>query len=255
MTLKMIFLGSGSAFITGPSNYHSNILFQFENDSLLFDAGTDIRFSLPDQGFSYRDVRNIYISHLHLDHCGGVDWLALSTYFDPNYSDKPTLFGSEHIISPLWNNHLSAGLSTLAQVPATLDTYFNVNVIKQHQGFDWQSIHFDLVQTVHYYSGYELMPSYGLIFSYNGTRIFITSDTQCAPEQLLLFYEEADIIFHDCETAKNRSTVHAHYSDLVKLPLHLKNKMWLYHYNDGVLPDAQKDGFLGFVVKGQIFSF
>src|SRR5437660_1770945 len=112
MALKMIFLGSGSAFTVDSNNYHSNILFELEKDTLLFDVGTDIRFSLSDQGIHYRDIKNVYITHLHLDHCGGMEWLALSTYFDPKYPGKPILFASDKIITDLWNKSLSAGLST-----------------------------------------------------------------------------------------------------------------------------------------------
>ena len=67
------------------------------------------------------------------------------------------------------------------------------------------------------------------------------------------YYKIADIIFHDCETADKKSGVHAHYSDLVLVEKKLKKKMWLYHYNSGVLPNAKADGFLGFVEKGQVF--
>jgi ribonuclease BN (tRNA processing enzyme) len=169
--------------------------------------------------------------------------------------DKPNLFVAEAMVDDLWNKTLAGGLRTLPNTEASIDTYFNVHVIKQHEGFTWHSIHFKLVQTVHYYSDYELMPSFGFFFTYNNTRVFYTSDTQSAPEQLITFYKEADIIFHDCETSENKSGVHAHYSDLVQLPANIKKKMWLYHYNPGKLPNAKKDGFLGFVVKGQCFEF
>lgn len=39
------------------------------------------------------------------------------------------------------------------------------------------------------------------------------------------------------------------------MPEDIKAKMWLYHYSDGDLPDAKQDGFLGFVAKGQVFTF
>ena len=35
----------------------------------------------------------------------------------------------------------------------------------------------------------------------------------------------------------------------------IKNKMWLYGYQAGVLPDAKKDGFCGFVECRQVFDF
>ena len=255
MTLNMIFLGSGSAFTIGPENYHSNILLELGQDSLLIDAGTDIRHSLREQNRSYLDVGNVSISHVHSGHAGGLEWLALTSYFDSNYKGKPNLITSEKIIVDLWNKTLCGGLSTLPETRASIDSFFNVKPIKPHEGFVWSSIDFKLVQTVHFYSDYELMPSYGLIFTYNKTCIFFTSDTQNSLEQLISCYEAADIIFHDCETQTHQSHVHAHYSELVKLPAYLKKKMWLYHYNPGQLPDAKKDGFLGFVVKGQSFLF
>ena len=82
MTLKLIFLGSGSAFTVGTGNYQSNLLLQKDNDSLLIDAGGDLRFALYDQHLTYKDIKNVYISHLHADHVGGLEWLAINTHFD-----------------------------------------------------------------------------------------------------------------------------------------------------------------------------
>lgn len=255
MTLKMVFLGSGSAFTTGNDNYQSNVLFEIGRDTLLIDAGTDIRHSLFEQNRTHLDIKSVYITHLHADHSGGLEWLALTTYFDPRYKDKPTLYTSDKLVDDLWHKTLAGGLSTLTKEEATFDSFFHVKPVKPHDSFTWHGIKFNLVQTIHFYSAYELMPSFGLIFTYNDTRILFTSDTQNSPKQLMFFYEEADIIFHDCETQPMKSGVHAHYTELLELPLHIRNKMWLYHYNPGELPDAEEDGFKGFIVKGQTFLF
>lgn len=74
MTLKMTFLGSGSAFTVGPDNYHSNVLLEIGKDSLLIDAGSDLRHSLREQNRGYLDIKNVYITHLHGDHTGGLEW-------------------------------------------------------------------------------------------------------------------------------------------------------------------------------------
>jgi ribonuclease BN (tRNA processing enzyme) len=255
MILKMTFLGSGSAFSISPENYHSNILLQLGKDTLLLDAGSDVRHSLHEQKLSHLDIKNVYISHLHGDHAGGLEWLALTTYFDPEYKGRPNLFVSENTLSDLWNKTLSGGLSSLEKKHPSIDLYFKPISIKNGGSFFWHDIEFKLVQTIHYYSDYELMPTYGLIFTYNKTRVLFTADTQYNPEQMTPYYEAVDIIFHDCETSTIKSTVHAHYTELKLLPEHIKNKMWLYHYNPGALPDAPKDGFLGFVTKGQTFLF
>jgi hypothetical protein len=107
--------------------------------------------------------------------------------------------------------------------------------------------------------GYEIVPSYGLIMRVHSSpsvgEVLLTTDTQFAPNQINDFYKRASVIFQDCETSPYKSGVHAHYSELVTLPVDTKKKMWLYHYQDGPLPDAKADGFAGFVKQGQIFEF
>jgi len=255
MALKMTFLGTGSAFTVGDGNFHSNVLLAKNNDTLLLDAGADLRFSLAEQGLGYKDICNVYISHLHGDHIGGLEGLALTSFFDEQYKRKPHLYISDQLLDSLWENCLSGGLHTLPNQLSTLETFFEVHAVNDEGTFIWQDIVFKLIQSVHVYSDFKLMPCYGLMFTIGSTRILYTADTQYVPHQLHELYQEADIIFQDCETAAIKSGVHAHYSELVQSPPEFKKKMWLYHYNSGVLPDAIADGFLGFVRKGQSFDF
>jgi len=136
-----------------------------------------------------------------------------------------------------------------------LYSYFTVHSIPHNGSFVWEGVEIQLIQTIHIMVGFSIVPSFGLMFTINGIRTFLTTDTQFSPEQIKDFYNRADVIFHDCETAQNESGVHAPYKKLRTLPEHQKNKMWLYHYQDGELPDARADGFLGFVKRGQIFDF
>ncbi len=253
--MKLIFLGSGSAFTVGANNYQSNMLLEDENNKkFLIDCGSDIRHALYELGYTYRDISVAFISHLHADHVGGLEWLAFTTHFD-KVCQKPVLYIPENIVQDLWNKVLSGGLSSLQKVTANLKTYFKIKPLKNNSMFIWSNTRFNIVQTVHVMSEYSIIPSYGLIFKTNGMDVFITSDTQFAPHQIMDFYKSADIIFQDCETAIVKSGIHAHYSELCTLDNEIKNKMWLYHYNPGRLPDARKDGFRGFVKKGQCFDF
>lgn len=255
MSLEITFLGSGSAFTVGDSNYQSNILLRLNNNTLLFDAGGDIRFSMHELNLSYKDIDNVYVSHLHADHIGGMEWIALSTKFDPSYNGKPNLYLSCNLTNEIWDSSLKGGLRTIQTEITSLTTFFNVHSVPKNQTFFWENIEFHLVQTVHIISGYELMPCYGLIFTYSDKTIYITSDTQYCPTQLIDYYSKADVVFHDCETTPFKSGVHAHYEELKTIPDTLRKKIWLYHYNPGKLPDAKNDGFLGFVKKGQTFKF
>lgn len=252
--MKLLFLGSGSAFTVGANNYQSNLLLINEiGHQLLIDCGSDIRFSLHDQGFSHQDITDIYISHLHADHVGGMEYIGLTTLFDHNCA-KPNLYVSKDVAHELWDRCLAGGMQSLGNGLADLDTFFNVYRINRDQPFYWSGLRFDLVRVIHIDNGYFLMPSYGLFFQIQGKNIFITTDTQLRLDENKKFYHKADLIFHDCETAHFPTQVHAHYQELVQLPADLKSKMWLYGYQPGKLPDAKADGFLGFVKRGQVFE-
>ena len=253
--MKLTFLGAGSAFTLDPNNYQSNLLLMGDRDrNLLIDCGSDIRFSLRDIGRSYTDVTDIYISHLHADHVGGLEFMGLSAQFDPN-CPQPKLYLPECLVEDLWERSLCGGMRSLQGKTATLDTYFKTCPVPNRGTFVWEGKSFQLVPTVHIVDDREVVESFGLFFELDGTKIFLTTDTQFCPDRLRTFYEKADIIFHDCETAPFKSTVHSHYEELLTLPASIRRKMWLYHYQAGPLPDARQAGFLGFVRRGQSFQF
>ena len=249
--MKFKYLGAVSAFTM--ENRQSNMLVEINDKKLLIDAGGDIRFSLKLMGYTYKDINDVYISHLHNDHTGGLEWLGFIRYFSG--LPRPRLHISRNLVAPLWNNTLSGGMASLQGKIATLETFFDVNPIDPNGSFTIENVKFQLVQTIHIMDGFSFCPSYGLMFTENEQKIFVTSDTQFAPSQLIDMYSMSSLVFQDCETSPYKSGVHAHYNDLKTLSPEIKSKMWLYHYNDGPLPDAEADGFAGFVKQAHIFDF
>lgn len=281
--MKITVLGAGSAF--SLSQYQSNFLLDFDGYKMLFDCGSDIRWAMHDVKLGVNDIDGIYISHLHADHIGGLEWVALSRFFNKSLP-KPDLYISEYLVDDLWSDCLKGGLSTYQGAILNLKDYFNVISIPENSyGFILGSgeVHLQLipVQTVHVMSGYKIMPSFGLLLKHykltdpndTGVRckfeyidkpvVYITADTQYSPYQIRDFYAQADVILEDCETASFKSHVHAHYEDLKTLESEFKNKMWLYHYNDqpwgcadfkAMQQMAKHDGFLGFLTKGQVIE-
>lgn len=253
--MKLTFLGTGAAFTVGMNNYHSNAILEDGNGArLLIDCGSDIRHSLHDHGLDYQDITDVYVTHLHADHIGGLEWLGFSRKFDPD-CNRPILYMSHALEDDIWNKYLSGTMESIEGQITTIESFFKPRVIPENTLFEWNNIEFQLIQTVHIMNGFSLSPCHGLLFTLGEQAIYYTADSQFCPQLLNLFYLDADIIFQDCETMNRTSGVHAHYDELITLDDDIKSKMWLYHYNPGPLPDAEADGFQGFVVKGQTFEF
>jgi ribonuclease BN (tRNA processing enzyme) len=255
--MKITFAGVGGAFC-GRDQYQSNMLITSETGKhLLLDCGTHASFSFGELGATNQNLSQwadaVYVSHLHSDHIGGLEWLAFSTLFSSK-PKKPKLFIVDTLIDSLWCS-LKGGIQSIEGSSMQLSDFFDIRAIQINSSFDWEGIQFKPVQTVHIMDGTRIIPSYGLLITHdaNSLPVFVTTDTQFCPRQIECFYNMSSVIFHDCETTRFRSGVHAHYEDLVTLPLRHKEKMWLYHYNPDHAFDAKKDGFRGFVKKGDSF--
>lgn len=245
------FIGTGSAFCT--NNYHSNALITENGKHILIDAGGDLRFSLYEQGLSYRDIDAVYISHFHTDHIGGLEYLAFKSYFDHSKC-KIRLFIHEAFIESLWQNSLKAGLGMIFNTELQLSDYFDIVPVKDD--FIWEGIPFELIETLHVSESYNILPVYGLLIG-KGKKVYITGDTRYTPGELHAVYERADLIIHDTETSEYKSIIHSHFEDLLQLPQEIKSKTYLWHYQDNVVyefdkwqQDAKASGFKGFLRKG-----
>lgn len=270
MSTKIIALGTGSAFTM--KNWQTNFIIERNDKRLLVDCGGDIRFSLRDQGLTFKDIDAIWISHSHADHISGLEFIAFTRYFTkkgmeqaglPNPLQLPTLYCERGMVKTLWDNSLRGGLEGLEGIDARLDTYFDVRPVDRNSFFEWEGLKFDIVQSLHVSAKYSILDSFGLMFTdNNGKRIFIPTDCQFAPEtSIKAYYKEANLIIHDCETSQFPSGVHAHYEQLKTLDPSIKSKMALVHFQDNVLDNwdqwqekAKSDGFIGFLKPGCIYG-
>lgn len=126
--MQIKFLGVGSAF-TLPSaeedgtydinkcDWQSNAMVVADSGKkLLIDCGSDIRFSLLQQGITPADygkeIDAIYVSHLHADHIGGMEPMGFCTFFNPN-AGRPKLYANGKVMEQMWDEALQAGLASV----------------------------------------------------------------------------------------------------------------------------------------------
>jgi ribonuclease BN (tRNA processing enzyme) len=235
--LTITVLGSGSAFTL--NNFQTSFLLTLPSGyNLLIDCGTDVRMALHELGKSHHDIDGIYISHLHADHVGGMEWAAFLTYFDPSYGKKADLFIHPELRQALWDT-LRGGLKTIPKTPVILETFFNVHEVMDNRSFSVtgkkRDPKFELIRTKHVFNNEVRIPSFGIVCK--DPNVLFTTDSQFDPDGLRGRFEEAELIFHDCETGPYESGVHAHFNELRRLPPHIKEKMHLVHFQDNVVGD------------------
>lgn len=221
-------------------------------------------------------ITDVYISHSHSDHCGGLeelafiryDWLGMPTVYNDEQRTKeyaPNLICNELLLKELWDHTLKGGLDSMQGFDSSLETFFIPKPIKANQKFIWQNREVSLVQQIHIMTGSVIKNTFGLFFEHserNGKykKVFFTTDAQYfQPEQVKVFYDKADIIFQDCEcigcdTVNKqmlfKSGVHANYGQLAgwsnvnayRMDEVTKKKLWLSHYQDFVTLDQDFKG-------------
>jgi hypothetical protein len=260
--MKITFLGVSGAL---SAKYNSNMLIEtgYAPDEpthprkILIDCGEDVMHSLNAVGCKPEELDAVYISHMHMDHCGGLSWLAYYTYFISK--KKLKLYAHESLIADIWSM-LRPSMEKLdgAIEMMTLSDYFEVHPVRSEKGgFLFGGGGYDLVKQLHVETSYGHMYSYGLnINTGRPGYVFISSDTKKLTLPETDGYNQTHIYRFVDVDVMNLNGVHPNYYDLKNMTVRQKENMWLYHYHDlgDDMPDAVADGFAGFVKEGQIFE-
>ncbi len=282
--------------------WHSNFLIEFDMIGkrgkppyrLLLDAGGDLRHSLKNIGLAAADIDGIYISHPHNDHIGGMEYIGLTTLFNPFYtkakkdwlgdqfiahklflehedwpfpppSAKPDLFVHRKVLGPL-RRSIGPGLDTVQGVPEVdIDTYFNLNLIGKQENGETKTYTFrdgdgewriKPIFAMHVISSSEEMASYGISLEHNsGYNVLMPTDTQhMMPPQLESHYQRAQRIYMDCETSEFPSGVHPHISDLKNRMSPDIQKKCLLYHYDEY-PNAPEGMFYGVLRPGDVHTY
>ena len=215
-----------------------------DDQKLLIDAGYTIKFALREQGLTLAHVDAVFITHVHADHCFGLERLGYESRF--LYQRKPILFLPPGIREELWDQTLAGVMGLIGEGPTTLDDYFQV-VDLQDGGFDYRGVRLTYFQNRHTPG----KASYGLLLN---EKILFTGATRPIPDIVEQFNPET--ILHDC-TLSAGNPVHASVNDLLDAyPVCVREKMYLMSYEDYWKQHLEtvETEFAGFATQGQEFA-
>lgn len=173
--------------------------------------------------------------------------MLFRTYFSkyPFGNNKKELIANKNIMANLIK---IVELQTLDDKSESINKFFNLLSVYENDTFNFSDTKIQTFVTEHIIG--NNIVSNGIFID---KKVLITGDTSFNKDILMPFYEKGEIIFNDCTFKHYPNNPHCSYQDLCTLPINIKNKMWLYHYS-GETPDCKKDGFLGFVKRGQKFN-
>jgi ribonuclease BN (tRNA processing enzyme) len=232
--MKVFILGVGDAFTA--VNYNTCFIVQSEDGfnlavecphpylRILHDA-KKINNEIPE----IKDVNNFIITHLHSDHCSGLETIG----FYKKFVDKEDLN-----LTMTWNNHIQheqmiiPGMGTSLIDGKIIKTYGFEYFKYNHMGFGRKEPHMskcgpfiiECNPTEHY------VPAQALLITEGNKTLGFSGDTKFDPG-LIEWLNKADFILHETGPAPG----HTPLENLVALPSEIKRKIRLIHYSDSLI--------------------
>ncbi len=240
MSWALRFLGTGAAESSALGNA-SAVVEQDGEPLLLIDCGPDI---VPRFLDTYGQVPPaIFLTHLHLDHVGGMEAMFSRIMFSEPRRPAPTLFVHASLL-PLMQGRLADYPGVAAE--GGMNFWDAFRLVPCSRGFWHRGVWFDVFGTRHHRPG----TSYGI--SLRGCFTY-TGDTRPIADVLEDVAAAGGPVAHDCALHGNPS--HTGIEDIeAGYPQALRERLVLYHYASPADADALRQRGFTVADPGQVFE-
>ena len=263
--LSLFFVGTGSAF--AKTLYQNNLVIIKGDEHILIDCGAKCFPSLHSVGISPVDIKNIYITHSHADHIGGLEEaMMMGRYF---VQRKPNLYITDQYADELWNESLKGGASyseVKDGVGLGIKDFMNVinpslrpELGREAMEINLGTINLKMFRTKHipdYATSWkDSHLSYSVLID---DRIFFSSDTRYDKDLIVELEKDYDIEYYFHDTQLFTGGVHSSLDELTGLPEEIKKKTILMHYADNYKDFEEKriaGKFHSWAVEHGLYTF
>lgn len=244
---RILPLGVGDAFTA--LHYSTCLALHSSNQTLLIDCPHPIQKMILEAStkagvaLHARDIDGVILTHLHADHCSGLEGLAYWIYFTTGR--KLPLLVHPDVLARLWEGHLAAGMEQL--MPAvgappkkmTLEDYFDVRPLDLDRPVTFGPFRVECRKTIHH------VPTTAVRVTAEGRTLGHSADTAFDPT-LIEWLSKADLVVHETNHG-----IHTPYEKLAALPESVRDKLRLIHYPDDF--DLEKT-IVEPLVEGKIYE-
>src|SRR4051794_5168650 len=230
--VRLIPLGVGNAF---TARYYTTALaLGLGDDWLLIECPHPIRKMLREASLAtgipldLDRVRGVALSHLHADHCSGLEDYAYYCYYA--LGRRAPLAAHPAVSARLWDGVLSGGMGETRMRPDAeperhqLDEYFDLIPLGTSGPVELGPFAIECHPTIH------PIPTTAFRIAVSGRTFAFSADTAFHPP-LIDWLADADLIVHEMTRAQT-SEVHPPSARLAALPDALRARMRLIHSPD-----------------------
>jgi ribonuclease BN (tRNA processing enzyme) len=226
--MRVLILGVGDAFTR--RHFGSSALIEAPEGYVLIDCPDPIHRVLAEAtaraGWKVEatDINDVILTHLHGDHCNGLESFAFTHRITAADSNPPRLHASPPTAARLWERLAPAmdGSGFDGRPTRTLETYFDLHVMDPDQP---PARIAGLTVRCRYTK--HPVPTVGLLVSDGTTTLGWSSDTPYEQAHIN-WLSEADLIVHEC----NRGDPHTPIDALNALPDDVRTRIRLIHLPD-----------------------
>lgn len=230
--VRLIPLGVGEAFTA--KHYTTCFALGVDDSWILVECPHPVRKMLREASaaaglpMDLDRIEGVLISHLHADHCSGMEDFAFYSYYVLGRRARVAMHPD--VSAHFWDGLLAGGMARVHERPGgpvsvrRPDDFFELTELSDSGAVALGPFAIECRATVH------SIPTTAFRIQAGGKTVAFSADTAFDPG-LLAWLAAADLVIHETTTLP-RSAVHTPYHLLAALPPDLRAKIRLIHYPD-----------------------